>query len=84
MKIWLDDLHSICELLQPSHVLEYTEHLANEFSIEIMILFYHWKKNCLTNFNQMLEKYLNNSLNLNWISKRQILHNFNVKLKRPQ
>ena len=28
MKIWLDDLHSICELLQPSHVLEYTEHLA--------------------------------------------------------
>ena len=42
----------------------------NEFSIEIMILFYHWKKNCLTNFNQMLESYLNNPLNLHRISKR--------------
>ena len=41
-----------------------------EFSIEIMILFYHWKKNCLTNFNQMLESYLNNPLNLHQISKR--------------
>ena len=42
----------------------------NQFSIEIMTLFYHWKKNCLTNFNQMLESYLNNPLNLHRISKR--------------
>ena len=41
-----------------------------EFSIEIMILFYRWKKNCLTNFNLMLQSYLNNPLNLHRIWKR--------------
>ena len=42
----------------------------NEFSIKIMILLHYWKKNCLTSFNQILELYLNNPINLHWISKR--------------